>query len=408
MLSQASRPSAPRVMRCVRPLPTDESVTDRMTLRNREPRSRAGGRLWLLAKYLLAGGTILVLVLALVGAAYQYAATERDWRRFPPPGKMVMVEGRRLHSLVQGQGGPAVVFDAPVGSSSFGWALVQPEVAKLTRTLAYDRAGYGWSDRGPRPRSSGQMVAELHELLRRSQVPPPYVLVGASLGGINIRLFALRYPAEVVGIVLVDPAHEDQFTQSPSAKPQTMALRIFQLASRLGIMRLAGMPVDIAGMNVLPPDPQRTATAIGYRTSAVDAIFAETAAIDQSFAEVRRARVSAGKAPLGHLPLIVLTHEGETPLVGEEAAQYAIWVALHRSLATESSQGRQVVVPKSGHFIAVDQPDRVIDAIREVLERARKASPGLKDARSAQSSGGNGGSITGPNPALKRTRPARR
>jgi pimeloyl-ACP methyl ester carboxylesterase len=252
------------------------------------------------------------------------------------------------------------------------------------------------------------MVAELHELLRRSQVPPPYVLVGASLGGCNLRLFALRYPEEVAGIVLVDAAHEDQFIQSPSSKPQLMPLRIFQLASRLGIMRLAGLPVDIAGMNVLPPDPQRIATAIGYRTSGVDAIVAETAAIEQSFAQVRQARVSAGRTPLGHLPLIVLTHQGETPLVGEDAAQYATWVALHRDLAAESTQGRQVIVQNSGHFIAVDQPDRVIDAIREVVERARKTPPGLADARPVQVSEGDGGSIKGPNPALQRTRSARR
>lgn len=379
-----------------------------MTPWSREPRSRVGRRLWRVAKYLVAGGTILVLVLALAGATYQYAATERDGRRFPPPGKMVVVEGRRLHSLVQGEGGPAVVFDAPVGSSSFGWALVQPEVAKLTQTLAYDRAGYGWSDPGPRPRTSGQMVAELHELLRRSHVPPPYVLVGASLGGCNVRLFALRYPEEVAGIVLVDPAHEDQFIQSPSSKPELMPLRIFQLASRLGIMRMAGMPVDIAGMNVLPPDLQRTATAIGYRTSGVDAIVAETAAIDQSFAQVRQTREAAGKTPLGHLPLIVLTHQGETPLVGEDAAQYATWVALHRDLAAESSQGRQVIVQKSGHFIAVDRRDGVIDAIREVVERARMAPPGLVVERPAPLSEGDGGSIRGPNPALQRTRSARR
>ncbi len=328
--------------------------------------------MWTLAKRLLAGGAILILVLALLGAAYQYAATVQDLRRFPPSGKMLRVEGCRLHSVVQGEGGPAVVFDSPVGASSLGWALVQPQVARFTKTLSYDRAGYGWSDPGPRPRSSGRMVTELHELLRRSQVPPPYVLVGASLGGCNIRLFAFRYPKEVAGIVLVDPAHEDQFIRSPSAKPKVMPLRIFQLASRLGIMRLAGMPIDVAGMNVLPPGLQRTATAIGYRTSGVDAIVAETAAIDQSFTEVRQGRMSAGKTPLGHVPLIVLTRQEETRPIGEEAEQYAIWVALHRDLAAESTMGRQVIVEKSGHFIAVDRPAAVIEAIREVVELTRK------------------------------------
>jgi pimeloyl-ACP methyl ester carboxylesterase len=289
---------------------------------------------------------------------------------------MLTVDGHRLHGLVQGKGSPAVVFDSPVGSSSLGWALVQPEVARFAQTLAYDRAGYGWSEAGRRPRSSGQMVTELHAFLRGSQLPKPYVLVGASLGGCNVRLYAFRYPEEVAGIVLVDPAHEDQFLRSPSAKPNAAPLRIFQLASRLGILRLAGMPVDIAGMNVLPPDHQRTATAVGYRTSGVDAIFAETAAIEQSFAEVRRARLSAGKIPLGQLPVIVLTRQETTPPAGEEADQYSTWVALHRELAAESTQGRQVFVEKTGHFIAVNRPAEVVEAIREVVERASKTSPG--------------------------------
>ncbi len=136
-------------------------------------------------------------------------------------------------------------------------------------------------------------------------------------------------------------------------------------------MRLAEMPVGIAGMNVLPPGLQQTATAIGYRTSAVDAIFADTAAVEESFAEVRQARVAAGQTPLRSLPLIVLTRRDETPPSGDEAALYSAWVDLHRELAAESTNGRQVFVEKSGHFIAVDQPARVVEAIREVVGRAR-------------------------------------
>ncbi len=127
--------------------------------------------MWTFPKRLLAAGAMLVLLLAFAGVVYQHAATVRDLRRFPPPGEMQTVEGRRLHSLVQGEGGPTVVFDAPVGVSSVGWALVQPDVATFAQTFAYDRAGYGWSDPGPRPRTSVRMVDELHELLRNSRVP---------------------------------------------------------------------------------------------------------------------------------------------------------------------------------------------------------------------------------------------
>lgn len=268
-----------------------------MGLNSQTPRSPFAAKMWTLMRRFLVGAAVLFLVLALAGAIYQVAATSRDMRRFAPPGKMVTVQDHRVHALLQGEGVPTVVFDAPVGASSLGWALVQPEVVKFTSTLAYDRAGYGWSEPGPRPQSSGRIVGELHELLEQSHLPKPYILVGASLGGCNARLYAFRYPREVAGLVLVDSAHEEQFNRAPPEKPSVTPLRIFQLASRLGIMRLAGMPVDIAGMGVLKPGAQAAAEAVGYRTSAVDAIVAETAAIEQSFAEVRQGKASAGTPP---------------------------------------------------------------------------------------------------------------
>jgi pimeloyl-ACP methyl ester carboxylesterase len=283
----------------------------------------------------------------------------------------VDVGAHRLHCLIHGEGAPTVVFDSPMGASSLGWALVQPEAAKFTKTLAYDRAGYGWSESGPRPRSSGQIVGELHELLERAQMPKPYILVGASLGGCHVRLYAWRYPKEVAGLILVDPAHEDQFIRSPSSRPGAAPLRVFQLASRLGVLRLAKMPVDIAGMNVLPLEQQAAAAAVGYKTSAVDAIYAETTALEQSFSEIRQARASAGKTPMGDRPVIVLTRKEEPAPVGEEAALYSTWVDLHRELAAESSRGQQVFVEQSGHFIAVDQPAKVVEAIREMVELIR-------------------------------------
>jgi len=325
------------------------------------------GKVWTLAKRLLAGMAICVVALGLGAAGYQYAATARDLDLHPPPGILVDVGGHPVHGRVEGVGTPAVVFEAPVGTSSLAWALVQPEVTKVTRTVAYDRAGYGWSDPGPRPRTSGRMVDELHEFLQGAGVAGPYVLVGASLGGCNVRLYAYRYPDEVAAVVLVDPAHEDQFLRSPSARPDLTPLRLFQLAARFGILRVADMPVGMAGMNVLPPDLQESAVAIGYRTSAVDAVVAETAAVETSFAEVRQARVAAGPTPLGDIPLVVLTRQEETPPAGEEADLYATWVELHRELAAESTQGRQVIVENSGHFIAVDQPARVVEAILQVV-----------------------------------------
>src|SRR4051794_9991798 len=134
---------------------------------------------------------------------------EFDPKAHPPPGKLVDVGGWRLHLDYAGSGGPAVVFSSGSGDFSFDWALVQPEVARFARACAYDRAGDAWSDPGPIPRTMRQDAYELHTLLERAGIAPPYVLVGHSYGGLLVRVYAERYPDEVAGMVLVDPTHED-------------------------------------------------------------------------------------------------------------------------------------------------------------------------------------------------------
>lgn len=332
----------------------------------------ARAAVWLWAKRTAVAIAALVAIAAISGSVYQAVATRSDAKRFPPRGTLVAIAGRSIHVETHGEGSPTVVFDAPLGASSLGWELVAPEVASFASTFVFDRPGYGWSEPGPGPRTSGRIVAELHEMLERAKVPKPYVLVGASFGGCNARLFAFRYPAEVAGLVLVDPAHEDQFARMSAGKlPPLFPLRLFQAAARLGVLRLAHMPVDVAGMNVLNADLQPAANAVGFRTDAVDAIVDETAALDASFEEVRQARKAAGDLPLGGRPVVVLTHRSDPPLAGDEAKAYATWVTLHAELAKESSRGRQVIVEKSGHFIAIDQPGRVVEAIREVVDATR-------------------------------------
>ena len=125
--------------------------------------------------------------------------------RYPPPGRMLDVGGRRLHVYETGQGSPTVVLEAGIAATSLSWRPVQNEIAKFARVVAYDHAGYWGSDPGPKPRDARQVAQELHALLRRAELPPPYVLVGHSFGGIVARLYTMRYPNDVGGIVLVDP-----------------------------------------------------------------------------------------------------------------------------------------------------------------------------------------------------------
>lgn len=117
----------------------------------------------------------------------------------PPIGRLVDIGGYRLHLACQGKGSPTVVMEAAIGETGLLWSLVQPAVAQTTRACVYDRAGLGWSDPSPSPRTAAVMVEELHTLLATAEVPGPYVLVGHSFGGLLVRLHAARYPQEVAG-----------------------------------------------------------------------------------------------------------------------------------------------------------------------------------------------------------------
>src|SRR4051812_26628883 len=147
----------------------------------------------------------VTVVLGLLGAAYESVSEAADARAYPPPGQMVDVGGYRLHINCVGAGSPTVVIEAGQGDSSVSWSSwVQPRVATTTRVCTYDRAGMGYSDPGPLPRTAERFAQELHTLLLRADEPGPYVLVGHSLGGLTVRIFAHEYPADVLGVVLVD------------------------------------------------------------------------------------------------------------------------------------------------------------------------------------------------------------
>ncbi len=156
-------------------------------------------------------GVIIVILLLLAGSglAYQSVSEAKDKRQVPPLGQMVDVGGYRLHLVCTGQGSPAVVLESGLGGPALQWALVQGRLEKTRKVCSYDRAGLGWSDVGPAPRTSQQMVNELHTLLHNAGVQGPYVLVGHSLGGFNVRLFAHEYPGETAGLVLVASGNEN-------------------------------------------------------------------------------------------------------------------------------------------------------------------------------------------------------
>jgi pimeloyl-ACP methyl ester carboxylesterase len=331
---------------------------------------------WRWAKRLAAGAVALVLVLALAGAVYQSVACALDARRYPPPGRLIDVGGYRLHIDSTGEGSPTVVLDAGWSHCSLNWRLVQPEVAKFTRVCSYDRAGMGWSDAGPAPRTSDQLVRELHALLKAAAIPGPYVLVGHSFGGYNVRLFAHEYPQEVAGLVLVDAAHEDQWSRMPESMKRQDQHLMSQLRAglpwcRFGILRLFFIPSDPK----LPSDLQPVDRALKSRTGYLKTICDEATWMEESAAQVKAA------ARLPGVPLVVLT-AGEisrNPPLGTSGQDYelwrSLWQELQADLAMHCPDNIQTVIANSTHVIQLDQPAAVVEAIRQVVTAVREHKP---------------------------------
>jgi pimeloyl-ACP methyl ester carboxylesterase len=323
----------------------------------------------------------LVLILGLVVVTLLLGAKAKAdlIAKYPAPGQMVDVGGYRLHINCQGKGNPTVVMEAGLTEPSLMWALVAPQVSNTTRVCVYDRAGLGWSDASPKPRTATIMVEELHTLLKNANIAGPYVMVGHSTGGMLVRLYAHSYPAEVVGMVLVDAQHEDQFTRLSPAMLQNLkavfaqadqSLPLFRLVATTGIGALVP---SIAAMTDNPqlPSPAReavSALALSY-PKFIEARTAEQDAIFDSLMQVRDAHITS----LGNIPLVVLYHGIEDSLIPgmtvEDGKQW--WLGLQTELAALSPQGKLVLADKSGHHIQLDQPNLVIDAIAQVLTAAR-------------------------------------
>jgi len=301
---------------------------------------------------------VLSLGLIIAGVVYESISETADARAYPPPGQMVDVGGYRLHINCMGTGSPTVVVDAGSSNWSTTWGYVQPEVAKTTRICTYDRAGLGWSESGPLPRNAKQFARELHTLLQQADVPGPYVMVGHSLGGLTVRVFAHDYSSKVAGAVLVDSMNPRQLTRSStdaSSRRNSYHLLYSVLPSlaRVGAVRLFLKP---ALLTFTPPDENI------YNALFVRPQFYETLA-NEAKGEPESAAQAGEVTSFGDLPLLVLSRG---------LNQSADWQAWQAELVQLSSNSEQVIADKSGHNIEIDQPQVVIDAIVKMVEQIRQ------------------------------------
>ncbi|NEQ86029.1 MAG: alpha/beta hydrolase [Moorea sp. SIO2I5] len=327
---------------------------------------------------LILGGLVGCMLLAtFLGMGYEAITSAQDLERYPPLGKRIDVGGYQLHINTIGEGSPTVVMEHGLGSLSPIWSLVQSEVAKFTQVCTYDRAGYGWSDPSPNPRTSEYMVKELHTLLTNAGVEGPYILVGHSLGGLNVRQFASQYPDKVLGLVLVDAVPANVYSELSPEFEQSMAetqrmFQILSLISRLGLLRLS---IKLLGSRVAPdfvqklPAEVQPAILANFSSKTFETAIAENRLMHQSAEEVNQTQLP------NDLPVVVLSHglnmfSSLPPAQAEKAGK--TWQALQGEIAQLSGNGTLKVAQHSGHNIHIDQPQLVIDSIRQIFEQVRQ------------------------------------
>jgi pimeloyl-ACP methyl ester carboxylesterase len=277
---------------------------------------------------------------------------------------LVSVDGRKMHIDCTGQGSPTVILDSGLGDTYLSWQKVQPEIARFVHVCSYDRAGLGYSDPSPQPRTSRVIAQELHELLQAAHIAPPYILVGHSMGGYDVRVYAGLYRGEVAGMVLVDASHPDQENRLPSELKSmegtwNREATFLEYATPFGIPRLLGLCDDNVAVR---------AAECNWHTEREK--IAEMKTFSQSAAE------AGSVTSLGDIPLVVLSHDPDKPSA-EFPADLATstnqaWEKMQEELGHLSTRGTQSIAKNSSHYIPFDRPELVINAVRSVVEQARQ------------------------------------
>lgn len=292
----------------------------------------------------------------------------------PAPGKLYDVDhGRKLHLLCSGSGTPSIIFEAGASAFAIDFTLVQRELQKTQRVCSYDRAGSGWSDPLP-PFTPAKDAADLHALLQAANEPAPYVLVGASRGGLLIRGFLAAYPAEVAGLVFIDPASEERLFGMVGGRPMAIA----EMTAEQMRATSPGRPVRIpkrpvqqgVPFNLLPPDLYKQRLLLDER---VIALLPETLTSEQLLAYQENERVflasllatrKAGQ-PFGNRPTIVLSRGSDRNRDRED---------VQKAIAGLSTNSRHTVISDASHEIHLTHPRAVVNAVSDVLEAILKKS----------------------------------
>jgi pimeloyl-ACP methyl ester carboxylesterase len=327
------------------------------------------------------------LIVLLIGILFQAIGSAIDRRRYPPPGRLVSGRGARLHVYSQGEGEPTIILESGIAASSLSWRALQSELGKFTRVISYDRAGFGWSDAAPTPRTIDHLVSELEKMIDSAQISGPLILVAHSFGSLISSTYCYRNPDRVVGLLLLDPIDCEQWRSLPTQGRERLAIgarlsRRGAWLARVGVVRFSLMLLS-AGARTLPKRIARMASGSGE--SIISRISAEVSKMPrelwpavrmhwsrpQSFetlaqylSQLTACVTETAYASLGPLPLTVISAEHATESELRE----------HRKLASLSSIGEHIIAEESGHWIQLDRPDLVVSLVQRCCRVSREAT----------------------------------
>ncbi|MGA3033431.1 MAG: alpha/beta hydrolase [Terracidiphilus sp.] len=326
------------------------------------------------------------LVLVLTGAVYQHLGSRRDCKRFTDSGRWVPVSsGSDLFLFELGSGEPKIVFESGIGATHLNWRHIQESLAPYATTISYDRAGLGWSSPSRTRRTPANIARELHELLQNAGLEPPFILVGHSFGGLVMRRFALLYPDEVAGVLLIDPMRCEEWPPLDPSKQSQLDLgqkliRYVTPLTQCGLARLgvtllfrrAGrLPGTLAqaavpnGRHVL----DRITTEVRKMPRAVWPVVAAHWSRPSFYAGIRShlqsipdtVREMHVAEPIHEIPITILTPGNAAPLDENQ-------------LEHTGDNVRQMIGAHSAHWIHLDEPALVVESIRTLLDAAGAAT----------------------------------
>lgn len=299
---------------------------------------------------------IFVLCLIALLALVMDNVVRSETFSFEHPGQLVDVNGRNMHIICIGNKSPSIILDSGAGGFSLEWKNIQDSLSQHARVCAYDRAGYGWSDMGPLPRSTKNIAHELHSLLENAEIPGPYIFVGHSFGGFTAQYFARYFDNDIVGVVLIDSSHEEQVYRLPENGKDVVRRSLHQDRSNMVTKSVLHENFPEQGATVAQQLMERWSSLITWRE--------EMANYALSSRELR----DVYHKPILEIPIVVLSRGKRVwPDTPYGDAMEAAWKELQNELNYMSGNSTHIIAENSGHVIHLDEPELVVDAIHDVL-----------------------------------------